>query len=55
VTLCWSTGNAHNCDIDYAETTFYSVPTLGLWLSMAGAALIGWWIRSQRRELGGAG
>ncbi len=28
VTLCWSTGSAQNCDIDYAETLFESVPSL---------------------------
>lgn len=40
VTLCWSTGNAENCDIASATTGFYSVPTAGVPLSLVGLALI---------------
>jgi hypothetical protein len=32
VSACWSTGGATNCDIDYAETTIFSVPVLGWYL-----------------------
>lgn len=50
VTLCWSTGNAHNCDIDYAETGFYSVPTLGLGLGMVALLLLAGFLFLRRRE-----
>lgn len=41
VTLCWSTGQAHNCDIDYVETIEYSVPTMGVGLSLLAASFLG--------------
>ena len=41
VTLCWSTGQAQNCDIDYVETIEYSVPTIGLGLSILAVGLFG--------------
>jgi hypothetical protein len=48
VTLCWSTGNAHNCDITSGSTTFYSVPTLGWPLSLIGVAILGGWLWKRR-------
>jgi hypothetical protein len=50
VTLCWSTGNSHNCDIDAKTTQFSSVPTLGWTLSFVALGLIGMWIW-RRREV----
>jgi|LGVF01.2.fsa_nt_gb hypothetical protein len=44
VTLCWSTGNSHNCDIDSATTTFYSVPTLGWGYVTLGGAIFAYWL-----------
>ncbi len=41
VTLCWSTGQAHNCDIDFVETIEYSVPTMGAGLSVLAVGLFG--------------
>ena len=41
VTLCWSTGQAQNCDIDYVETIEYSVPTMGAGLSVLAVGLFG--------------
>lgn len=41
VTLCWSTGQATNCDIDYVETIEYSVPTMGFGLSILAMGLFG--------------
>lgn len=40
VTLCWSTGQAHNCDIASATTSFYSVPTLGPVLTAVAVLLL---------------
>jgi hypothetical protein len=51
VTLCWSTGNATNCDIAYAETSFYSVPTMGIPLSLLGLALLGFLLWSRNGSL----
>jgi hypothetical protein len=51
ITVCWSTGNAQNCDIDGPVTTSYHfVPTLGwgLTVAAAGILLLGIWRR--RRE-----
>jgi hypothetical protein len=50
VTLCWSTGNSHNCDIDFKSTQFSSVPTLGWPLSAAAFGMLGIWIW-RRREV----
>jgi hypothetical protein len=50
VRLCWSTGNAKNCDIATATTNFYSVPTLGWTLSLAAAAILAYWLYSRRLE-----
>jgi hypothetical protein len=51
VTLCWSTGGSQNCNIASASTTFYSVPTLGWGLRVAGSGLIAIWIWRNRRSL----
>jgi len=50
VRLCWSTGNSHNCDIDSASTTFYSVPSLGPFFSLIALALVAFWIWRRRRD-----
>jgi hypothetical protein len=50
VTLCWSNGGSTNCDIDFASTTFYSVPTLGWELTLAGAVLLIGWLLRRRKD-----
>ncbi len=53
VSLCWSTGDSRRCDIDYAETAFYSVPTLGPVLGLLSLALLASWLVGQRRRFAG--
>ncbi|MEX0789064.1 MAG: hypothetical protein WD906_05885 [Anaerolineales bacterium] len=48
VTLCWSTGNAENCDIAGAETGFYSVPTMGWIFGLASMGLLGVFLHRRR-------
>jgi hypothetical protein len=50
VTLCWSTGSSQNCNIDYVDTTIWSVPTIGTGLSLFGVLLISYWIWQKFRE-----
>lgn len=50
VTLCWSTGNSQNCDIDSATTTFYSVPTLGWGYVTLGGAIFGYWLWTRKAD-----
>lgn len=50
VTLCWSTGQAQNCDIASAQTTFYSVPTLGWGLWLVGLLMLVVFLWSRREE-----
>lgn len=50
ITLCWSTGNAENCDITSAETQFYSVPTLGWGLSIVAVLMLAAFLYQHRRE-----
>jgi hypothetical protein len=50
VSLCWSTGNAQNCNIASASSSFYSVPTLGWALSAAGLGLLGLFLWRRRRD-----
>jgi hypothetical protein len=41
ITVCWSTGNSQNCDIDGPlTTTYYFVPTLGWGLTAAVLGLL---------------
>lgn len=54
VTLCWSPGNAQNCGIASASTSFYSADTLGWALTAALFGLIGWWLLRRRQALFGA-
>jgi hypothetical protein len=54
VTLCWSTGASPNCNIDYAETTAWSVPTLGAGLSILALCLTGLWLYLHRADFAGA-
>ncbi len=50
VSLCWSPGGSHNCSIDSATTTFYSVPSLGPFLSLVALALVVFWIWRRRHD-----
>jgi len=50
VTLCWSTGGSNNCNIDSASTTFYSVPTLGWELNLAGLGFLLYVLWRRRKE-----
>ena len=50
VVLCWSRNNASNCNIDRATTTFYSVPSLGLFFSLVALALVAIWIWRRRMD-----
>lgn len=54
VTLCWSPGKSHNCDIDLASTTFYSVPTLGWTLGLLALGLLAVFLWRQRGDFAGA-
>ena len=47
---CWSNGNSTQCQIDQKTTSFYSVPTLGGWLSLAGLALLAWFFWRRRAD-----
>jgi len=47
---CWSNGNSTQCQIDQKTTSFYSVPTLGGWLSLAGLALLAWFLWRRRAD-----
>lgn len=50
VTLCWSTGTSHNCNIASASSSFYSVPTLGWALSAAALVLLGFFLWCRRGD-----
>ncbi len=47
---CWSNGNSTQCQIDQKTTSFYSVPTLGGWLSLVGLALLGVFLWRRRAD-----
>lgn len=47
---CWSNGNSTNCQIASVSTSFFSVPTVGVWLALAGAALLGLFLWKRRRD-----
>jgi len=51
VWVCWSPGNATNCGVAQASTTFYSVPTMGIVLSVVALALLGFWLWRARHKL----
>lgn len=53
VTLCWSTGNSHNCALATATTTFYSVPTLGWTLGLMALGLLAVFLWRQRADFAG--
>jgi hypothetical protein len=48
VSLCWSTGNARNCNVASATTTFYAANTLDplLYALLVGLAM--WWVLKRR-------
>jgi hypothetical protein len=48
VSICWSVGNARNCNIAGATSTFYAADTLGVMLFVAFAILGGWLWHSRR-------
>jgi hypothetical protein len=48
VTACWSRFLLRTCELDYKETTFYSVPTLGWMLAIAGTVLVVYFLWRQR-------
>jgi hypothetical protein len=51
ITVCWSTGNAQNCDIaGPVTTTYYIVPTLGWGLSLVGLAFLVYIVWRRRGE-----
>ncbi len=50
LTACWSTGNSTNCDIDQKTTSFFSVPTLGGWLTLLGLALLSVFLWRRRAD-----
>ena len=50
VSLCWSTGQSQMCNIDYAETTAWSVPTLGAGLSLVALGLFALWLWKRRAD-----
>jgi hypothetical protein len=50
LTLCWSAGGSSNCNIDYAQTTAWSVPTLGAALSILGMGLMGIWLYRRKAD-----
>jgi hypothetical protein len=50
LTLCWSTGGSHSCNIDSATTTFYSVPALGWELSLAAIAFLIYILWRRRKD-----
>jgi hypothetical protein len=52
LTLCWSTGNAENCDITSATTTFYAANSLGIMLAVGMSIFVGlvWWKRNDLFE-----
>jgi len=41
VTACWSRQSRTDCGLDYRETTFYSVPTVGVGLGILGLGMLG--------------
>ncbi len=47
---CWSSGSSANCQIASASTTFFSVPTVGVWLALAGVVLLGWFLWRRRSD-----
>ena len=51
VSLCWSTGNSHNCDIASNTTQFSSVPTMGWPLSLVAIGMLGVWVWRRREVL----
>lgn len=50
VVLCWSRGSAQNCRIAAATTTFYSAPTLGVWLSLTALVFASTFIWHRRAD-----
>ncbi len=54
VSICWSPGNSHNCNIASATTSFYSANTLGPLLTVILVLLIGHWLFMRRETLFGA-
>lgn len=53
VTLCWSPGKSHKCDIALATTSFYSVPTLGWTLGLTALGLLAVFLWRQRGDFAG--
>lgn len=50
IKMCWSTGNATNCDIASQTTTFYSVPALGWGFGILGIVILLYWLWRRRAE-----
>ena len=50
LTACWSDGNSTNCQIDSKMTGFYSVPTLGGWLTLLGLVLLSVFLWRRRAD-----
>ena len=51
ISICWSTGNSHQCDIDGPKTTtVHFVPTLGWELTVAAVAILLYGLWRRRKE-----
>jgi hypothetical protein len=48
ITLCWSTGSGHSCNIHSQTTQIWAVPTLGWALGLIGLMLVLYWAWRRR-------
>ncbi|HLF01320.1 MAG TPA: MYXO-CTERM sorting domain-containing protein [Anaerolineales bacterium] len=47
---CWNNGGSTNCQIASASTSFFSVPTLGWWLTLAAVILLAVFLWRRRAD-----
>ena len=50
LTACWSKGGSTNCQLDFKTTSFFSVPTLGGWLTLLGLVLLSVFLWRRRAD-----